>query len=83
MGEIWRAGRLSCPSREQLGSFLLGVLADEWEDYVSFHVEMVGCRTCRANLDDLRSRQAEGAEVTQIRRRRYFQTSAGYLRGDK
>ena len=25
LGEIWRRHRLSCPSREQLGSFLLGV----------------------------------------------------------
>ena len=25
LGEIWRRHRLSCPSREQLGSYLLGV----------------------------------------------------------
>ena len=26
LGEIWRRHRLSCPTREQLGSYLLGVL---------------------------------------------------------
>ena len=28
MSEIWRRGRLSCPGRHQLGSFLLGALPD-------------------------------------------------------
>ena len=26
LGDIWRRNRLSCPSREQLGSYLLGIL---------------------------------------------------------
>ena len=29
LGEIWRRNRLTCPSREQLGSYLLSVL-DAW-----------------------------------------------------
>ena len=29
VGEIWRRTRLSCPSREHLGSFLLAALDDE------------------------------------------------------
>jgi len=83
LGEIWRGGRLSCPSREQLGSFLLGVLPDEVADYVDFHLEVIGCRYCLANIADLKNQQAEHREVAQTRRRRYFQTSAGYLRGKK
>jgi len=79
LGEIWRRGRLSCPSRDQLGSFLLGVLPEEAARYVRFHLEVVGCRYCRANLADLESRQAESEEVVRKRRRRYFQSSAGYL----
>ncbi len=83
LGEIWRQGRLSCPSRDQLGSFLLGVLPEEPADYIRFHLEVAGCRYCLANLDDLKSQQTEGRETTQTRRRRYFQTSAGYLRDEK
>jgi hypothetical protein len=29
LGEIWRRNRVSCPTRQQLGSFLLGILSDE------------------------------------------------------
>jgi len=80
LGEIWRRGRLSCPSREQLGSFLLGVLEQETADYITFHLEMVGCRYCRANLNDLQSQQAEKQEIVRQRRRKYFQSSVGHLR---
>jgi hypothetical protein len=80
VGDIWRRNRISCPSREQLGSFLLGVLDGEVEDYVRFHVQTVGCRACQASLDDLQQQQADAAELRETRRRRYFQSSAGLLR---
>lgn len=80
LGEIWRRGRLSCPAREQLGSYLLGVLSKEPAGYVRFHLEVVGCRYCQANLTDLKHRQAEKDEVVQERRRKYFQSSVGHLR---
>lgn len=79
LGEIWRRHRLSCPTREQMGSFLLGVLGDEQADYVRFHLEVVGCRLCHANLEDLRQRQAESNESVVVRRKKYFDSSAGYL----
>jgi hypothetical protein len=79
LGEIWRRSRLSCPSRQQLGSYLLGILDDEHADYVTFHIETVGCRYCAANLTDLQTQQAEKTETAQRRRRKYFQSSAGYL----
>jgi len=82
LGEIWRRHRIGCPTREQLGSFLLGVLADDQAAHLRFHVEVVGCRFCRANLEDLRARQQESDEQTTQRRRKYFQSSAGYLRGE-
>jgi len=84
IGEIWRRHRLSCPSREQLGSFLLGVLPTDAADYVKFHVDTIECRYCEANLEDLRAQQA-AAHAGQIeqRRQRYFQSSAGYLRRDE
>jgi hypothetical protein len=80
LGEIWRRHRLSCPARGQLGSYLLGVLTAEEADYIRFHLEEVGCRFCEANLDDLRRSQAEANEAVATRRRKYFESSAGYLK---
>jgi len=79
LGEIWRRNRLTCPSRQQLGSFLLGAMDENLQNYIQFHLEKVGCRVCRANLDDLKSQQSNQKADTQLRRRRYFQSSAGYL----
>jgi hypothetical protein len=81
LGEIWRRHRLSCPSREQLGSYLLGVLSRDVADYVNFHVETVECRYCTASLGDLTTRQsAAEADAIERRRQRYFQSSVGHLR---
>lgn len=80
LGEIWRRHRLSCPSREQMGSFLLGALHGEAEDYIRFHLETIGCRYCLANVADLERRQKEETTTAVARRSRYFQSSAGYLR---
>jgi hypothetical protein len=80
LGAIWRRHRLSCPTREQWGSYLLGALAEEVEQYCRFHLEVVGCRFCQANLADLAGRQGESRRSTEARRRKFFQSSAGYLR---
>lgn len=83
LGEVWRRHRLSCPTRQELGSFLLGVLPDDAAHYVAFHVEVVGCRYCQANLADLKNQQAEAQASAEDRRRKYFQSSAGHLRRGK
>jgi len=80
LGEVWRRHRLSCPTRQELGSFLLGVLPDDAAQYVAFHIEVVGCRYCQANVADLKNQQAEAHTSTEDRRRKYFQSSAGHLR---
>ena len=54
VGAIWRRERVSCPSREQLGGFLLGAGDPELLDYVQFHLDVIGCPYCQANLDDLK-----------------------------
>lgn len=82
IGEIWRRQRASCATREQWGSYLLGVLAVEHVAYLDFHLEQIGCAFCRANLEDLRQQQLELPDATKTRRRKYFQSSAGYLRHD-
>jgi hypothetical protein len=82
LGEIWRRNRVSCPSRENLGTYLLGAMDRDHSDYVLFHLETVGCRVCQANLQDLQRQQQESGDNTARRRSKYFQSSAGYLRGD-
>jgi hypothetical protein len=83
LGEIWRRHHVSCPTREQLGSYLLKALPDDAADYIAFHVELIGCRYCRANLRDLEAQLAEDQKTVQSRRHKYFQSSAGYLRREK
>ncbi len=79
VGEIWRRRRLSCPSRSQLGSYLLGTLDSDLAGYVEFHLQAIACRYCAANLQDLE--EARDAEPESRRRReKIFQSSAGYLR---
>ena len=80
LGAIWRRNRISCPTREQLGSYLLDTLPAVHVDYINFHIERIGCRVCRANLEDLKRQQEESSEITTGRRQKYFQSSAGYLR---
>jgi len=80
VGEIWRRQRLSCPTRNQLGSFLLGTLHQAEAAYIEFHLRSIGCRLCAANLDDLERSTKSGAEPAERRRRRFFESSAGRLR---
>lgn len=80
IGGVWRRQRLSCPTREQLGSFLLQALDDGMQDYIEFHVKTVGCPSCQANLADLQALQQDAAPQVQARRQRFFESSAGYLK---
>ena len=79
LGAVWRRERLTCPTREQLGSFLLQVLDDTELEYIEFHVSTIGCPYCAANLQDLRTLQQGPATNARDRRRRYFESSAGFL----
>jgi hypothetical protein len=79
LGAIWRRERITCPSRETLGSYLLQVLDEGEQDYIDFHLHTVCCPFCLANLADLQSLQKEPPPQSRERRRRIFQSSAGYL----
>lgn len=83
IGAIWRRQRLSCPSREELGSYLLQALDRDVLEYIAFHLKTIGCPFCQANLTDMQSLQQEPAPKAQERRRRYFESSAGYLRAGR
>lgn len=74
----WEAARPSCPKRSTIGKFLLGTLDNDWQEYVRFHVEKLGCRFCQANRDDLAAeRKTDDREVF---RQRVFQSTVGFLK---
>lgn len=81
VGDIWRRNRLSCPSREELGSYLLGAMMDDAAQYVQFHIEQIGCRYCQANLEDLKAAEGASANAATVRQRRdrFFQSSVGRI----
>lgn len=79
IGAIWARERLSCPARDQLGSYLLKVLDSGLQDYIDFHLRTIQCAFCLANLADLQALHKEPAPKARERRRRYFESSAGYL----
>ncbi len=82
LGAIWRRSRLSCCTREQLGSYLLDVLDPELTRYIAFHLDVVECPICRANADDLRRKAEPAAPVADDRRRRIFHSSRHLLSGE-
>ena len=80
LGAIWRRHRVSCPSREELGAFLLGTLDPDQHEHLEFHLHQLKCRLCQANLEDMQARREETTETQASRRDRYFKSSAGYLK---
>jgi hypothetical protein len=80
VGAVWRRERLSCPTREQLGGFLLQALDPDLLEYVEFHLTTVGCAYCQANLDDLKRIAGDPTEPRTTRRKRIVDSSAGVLR---
>jgi hypothetical protein len=81
LGAVWRRERLSCPTREQLGGHLLQALDPDLLDYITFHLDTVGCPYCRANLDDLQRLAAEPAPARAARRKRIVDSSIGLVGG--
>jgi len=82
IAEVWRRHRLSCPTRETLGAYLLDTLPMEEARFVRIHLERVGCRYCLANLADLQSRMEatqQEKEAAQRRCQRYFRSSLHHL----
>jgi hypothetical protein len=85
LGAIWHRARLTCPSREQLGSFLLDALDPDLAAYLTFHMEVVECVFCQANLDDLKaqSETENAAHASKTRQSRILQSSQHLLGEDK
>src|SRR5450432_2547074 len=75
--EVWEEQRFTCPKRSTIGRFLLSTLEEPWKDYVDFHVNKLGCRFCRANVDDLeKANQAEQKKIEQ----KIFDSTIGFFR---
>lgn len=83
LGAVWRRRRLTCADRSTLSGYVLGVLDDAQRRYLDFHLNVVGCRYCQANLDELRDRADQPAPPTAGRRKRIFDSSVGRLRDAK
>lgn len=81
LAAVWRRNRLTCPSRERLGAFLADGLGEAESQYVRFHLDVIQCRWCMANLRDLQEGAAapEKAQPAAQRRRKFFETSIGFL----
>ena len=82
LGAIWRRSRLTCPSRQQLGSLLLDALDPDLADYLRFHIDVVECPYCQANLADLKGKAEPASTVARTRQHRILQSSK-HLLGDE
>lgn len=77
VARVWREQRLTCLKRSTLGSYLLGVLDEPWHSYTQFHLDVVGCPMCLANLADL---EGEEDDRTPADTERMFASSVGFLK---
>ena len=62
--------------RSTLGSYLLGIVEERWRSYIQFHLDVVECPMCIANLGDLESEQEDEGPVDVDR---ICQSSVGFL----
>ncbi|MCY2971923.1 MAG: hypothetical protein NTZ30_14795 [Planctomycetota bacterium] len=72
IGAIWRREHLSCPTREELSSYKDEALDTQRIDYIKFHLEIVGCNACQANLLDLNSAKDPKANPAAREKHRQF-----------
>lgn len=74
LGAMWQEHQLSCPTREQLGGFLIEAVDPDYQNYVEFHLTVIECGICQANYEDLKSRaaakKAKSAGVAKPRRKK-------------
>jgi hypothetical protein len=79
LGAIWRRGRLTCPTRQQLGSYLLDALDPNLGSYLKFHLEVVECPFCQANLADLQAKATQPSASVKSRHNRILRSSQHLL----
>lgn len=57
---VWEEQRPSCPKRTTIGKYTLGILPAAWYDFVRFHLDVLECSFCAANLRELQALGDEG-----------------------
>lgn len=75
VAKVWRERRLTCLKRSTLGAFVLGVLDEPWLGYTQFHLDVVACPLCLANLQDLESEESAASRAGES----IFTSSVGFL----
>jgi RNA polymerase sigma factor (sigma-70 family) len=75
--DLWENYRFSCPKRNTIGAYMLGTLEPDWHRYVEFHLNTLGCRFCRANLDDLQSQSHQTQQ--EAFQARIMESTVGFL----
>lgn len=77
VARVWQSKRLTCLKRGTLGSYALGVLDEPWLAYTQFHLDVVACPMCLANLRDIEEEDADTASPQ--RAEQLFASSVGFL----
>lgn len=72
----WESHHPSCPNRSTLGKYSLGILPPAWEDLVRYHVEILGCLFCDANLQELTN---DSLDTGAVSKQHLFQSTIGFL----
>jgi RNA polymerase sigma factor (sigma-70 family) len=75
--DLWEYYRFSCPKRNTIGAYMLGTLEPDWQQFVEFHLNTLGCRFCRANLDDLQSQSRQTQQ--EAFQARIMESTVGFL----
>jgi RNA polymerase sigma factor (sigma-70 family) len=78
LSDIWEFQRFSCPKRSTIGAYLLGTVDEEWHKYIDFHLNTLGCRFCRANIEDLQIQNTK--KQNKKLQTRIMESTAGFLR---
>lgn len=78
VAKVWRDHRLTCLKRGTLGTYLLGVLEEPWLSYTQFHLDVVGCPLCLANLHDIEEQDLQAAGPRRAPEQ-IFASSVGFL----
>jgi len=79
LGAIWRRGRLTCPTRQDWGSYLLDAVDPNLARYYAFHLNVVACPYCQANVADLRAKSEQMAPANRTRQKRFYHSSRHLL----
>ncbi len=68
VGALWVTECISCPHEDILLSFVNGGLGRSEADYITFHLETVGCPHCQAAIAQIEDRLARRDDTDRIKR---------------